>query len=193
MSGCSRPPRVRTRSMPKEQISYSNIVSCHDSLPNLEGRTVQAFHSDYSFAALRLDSEEVTAFAIEEESVGKWFEVFPICLHRVSLAHPLTWTELDVPFTVARTSMLWREEWLEPAKDNSGLVGSGPHFTQYVSTLGSAPKSSTNVVKVLAGIRLSGSDERSLVICSSDNAPFKVDLTMDRSEIREILQFHTAE
>jgi hypothetical protein len=176
-----------------EQTMYSSIVSCHDNLPKLEGRTVHAFHSEYSFAALRLDNEEVIAFAVEEESVGKWFEVFPICLHRVSLAYPLRWTELDLPITVAHSKMLWREEWLEPAKNSSGLLGSGPHYKQCVSTLGSAPKSSPNVVKVLAGIRLNGWDERSLVICSSDNTPFKVDLTMDRSEIQEMMQFHTCE
>lgn len=179
--------------MPSDQIQYSSIVSCYDSLPKLEGRTVQAFHSEYSFAALRLDNEDVIALAVEEESVGKWFEVFPICLHRVSLAAPLTWIELEVPFTVARSRMLWREEWLEPAMDSSGLAGSGPHFEQCVSTLGSAPKSNVNVVKVLAGIRLSEWDERSLVICSSDNTPFKVDLTMDRSEIQELMRFHTCE
>ena len=179
--------------MPNEQTMYSSIVSCYDSLPKLEGRTIHAVHSEYSFAALRLDNEEVIAFAVEEESVGKWFEVFPICLHRVSLAYSLTWAELGLPFTVAHSKMLWREEWLEPAKGNSGLLGSGPHYEQCVSTLGSAPKSSANVVKVLAGIRLNGWDERSLVICSSNNTPFKVDLTMDRSEIKAMMQFHTCE
>jgi hypothetical protein len=179
--------------MPSEQAMYSSTKSCYNSLPKLEGRTVHAFHSEYSFAALRFDNEEVIAFAVEEESVGKWFEVFPICLHSVSLEYPLTWTELGQPFTVTHSKMLWREEWLEPAKDNSGLLGSGPHYVQCVSTLGSAPKSSTNVVKVLAGIRLNGQDECSLVICSSDNTPFKVDLTMDRSEIQEMMRFHTSE
>jgi len=179
--------------MSNEQTKYSSIVSCYDSLPKLEGRTVHAFHSEYSFAALRLDNEEVIAFAVEEESVGKWFEVFPICLHRMSLECPLTWSELSQPFTVALSKMLWREEWLEPAKDSSGLLGSGPHCVQCVSTLGSAPKSSANVVKVLAGIQLNGRNECSLVICSSDNTPFKVDLTMDRSEIQVMMQFHTSE
>jgi len=179
--------------MPNEQTKYSSIVSCYDRLPKLEGRTVHAFHSEYSFAALRLDNEEVIAFAMEEESVGKWFEVFPICLHRMSLECPLTWSELSQPFTVALSKMLWREEWLETAKDSSRLLGSGPHCVQCVSTLGSAPKSSANVVKVLAGIQLNGRNECSLVICSSDNTPFKVDLTMDRSEIQEMMQFHTSE
>jgi hypothetical protein len=41
------------------------------------------------------------------------------------------------------------------------------------------------------GIRLNGWDERSLMISSSDNTPFKIDLTMDRSEIQEMMQFHT--
>jgi hypothetical protein len=179
--------------MPSKQVVYSSIVSFYDSLPKLEGRTVRALHSEYSFAALRLDNEEVVAFSVEEELVGKWFEVFPIRLHSVALAYPLAWTELDVPFTVAHSKMMWREEWLEPAKDSSGLVGSGPHYEQCVSTLGSAPKAATNVVKVLAGVRLTGWDERSLVICSSDNTPFKVDLTMDRSEIHEMMRFHTCE
>jgi hypothetical protein len=172
---------------------YSSIVSCYDSLPMLEGRTVHAFHSEYSLAALRLDNEEVIAFAVEEESVGKWFEVFPLCLHSVSSEYPLTWTELSQPFTVVHSKTLWREECLEPVKDSSGLLGSGPQCVQCVSTLGSAPKSSANVVKVLAGIRLNGRDECSLVICSSDNTPFKVDLTMDRSEIQEMMQLHTIE
>lgn len=92
--------------MPNEQTMYSSIVSCYGSLPKLEGRTVLAFHSEYSFAALRLDNEEVIAFAVEKESVGKWFEVFPIRLHRVSLKYPLTWTELGQPFTVAQSKML---------------------------------------------------------------------------------------
>ena len=179
--------------MPNEQTMYSSIVSCYDSLPKLEGRTVHAFHSEYSLAALRLDNEEVIAFAVEEQSVGKWFDVFSICLHSVSLEYPLTWTELGQPFTVSHSKMLWREEWLESAKSSSGLLGSGPRCVQYVSTLGSAPKSSANVVKVLAGIRLNGRDECSLVICSSDNSPFKVDLTIDRSEIQEMMQFHTIE
>lgn len=81
--------KVRNTTMPSEQIPYSRIVSCYDSLPKLKGRTVHAFHSEYSFAALRLDNEEVIAFAVEE-SVGKWFEVYPICLHRVSSAYHLT-------------------------------------------------------------------------------------------------------
>ena len=179
--------------MPNEQTMYACIVSCYDSLPNLEGRTVQAFCSAYNFTALRFENEEIIAFAVEEESVGKWFEVFPICLSRVSLEDPLPWTELGQPLTVVHSKLLWREEWLEPAEDSSGLVGSGPHCVQCVSTLGSAPKSSAHVVKVLAGIRLNGRDERSLVICSSDNTPFKVDLTMDRSEIQAMMQFHTSE
>jgi hypothetical protein len=111
----------------------------------------------------------------------------------MSLKCPLAWSELSQPFTVAHSKMLWREEWLEPAKNSSGLLGSGPHCVQCVSTLGSAPKSSANVVKVLAGIQLNGRNECSLVICSSDNTPFKVDLTMDRSEIQEMMQFHTGE
>jgi len=115
-----------------EQTIYSSIVSCCNSLPKLEGRTVHAFHSEYCFAALRLENEEVIAFAVEEESVEKWFEVFPICLHSVSLEYPLTWTELDLPFTVAQSKMLWREEWLEPARDRAGLLGSGPHCVQCV-------------------------------------------------------------
>nr|GEU28042.1 hypothetical protein [Tanacetum cinerariifolium] len=59
---------------------YSKIVSCYEGLAKLEGRTIRALYSEYSFAALRLDKDEVINFAVKEVVVGKWFEVFPICL-----------------------------------------------------------------------------------------------------------------
>ena len=165
--------------MTNDQIPYSRIVSCLGNPAELEGRTVQAFHSEYSFAALLLDREEVVAFAVEEESAGKWFEVFPICRYNVPLAYPLIWTRLATPFTITHSKPMWRAEWMEVAEDRLDLLGSGPHFVQCVSTLESAPKSNVNVVKVLAGIQLTGCGERSLVICSSDNTPFEVDLIAD--------------
>ncbi|RYG98200.1 MAG: hypothetical protein EON58_07840 [Alphaproteobacteria bacterium] len=179
--------------MLNDQMPYSSVVRSYDLSGELDGCVVQAYHQEYSFVALLLNNEEVIAFAVEEASVGKWFEVFPICRYSVQLEHCLPWTKLEEPFVVNRSELMWREEWLEPGKDISGLLGSGPHYTQYVSALGASPQSSTNVVKVLAGVRLVNRREKSLVICSSDNAPFKIDFLVDPDEIQQAMQFHTCE
>jgi hypothetical protein len=175
------------------RMLYSKIVSCYDGPAKLKGRTIRALYSEYSFAALRLDKDEVINFAVEEVSVGKWFEVFPICLYELGQDYAFSWKKLEVPFTITSSELLWREEWLEPSLDSSEFMGSGPHSTQFAAVLGSAPKSNTNVVKVLAGIRLTGQNGRSLVVSSSDNTPFKIDLATETPEIEQVMQSHTSE
>jgi hypothetical protein len=174
-------------------MPYSEIVSRYEGPANLEGRTIQALYSEYSFAALQLDNDEVINFAVEEVSVGKWFEVFPICLYELSQDYAFAWKELEVPFTVTSSELLWREEWLESSSDSSEFMGSGPHSTQFAAVLGTAPQSNPDVVKVLAGIRLKGQNGRCLVVSSSDNTPFKIDLATDATEIEHVMVSHTAE
>jgi hypothetical protein len=157
----------------------------------LAGRTIKSVHAEYSFVALRFDNDDVTSFAVEEVSVGRWFEVFPLCLHEPGRSYSFTWTELSTPFTVVSSESLWREEWLEPASDNAGFLGTGPGFTQHATALGTAPAENGNIVKVLAGIKLTGLDGRLFVVCSSDNTPFKTDLAMDILEVDNIARFHT--
>jgi hypothetical protein len=180
-------------SMKAKRMLYSKIVSCYDSPAELEGRTIRALYSEYSFAALRLDKDEVINFAVEEVSVGKWFEVFPICEYELGQDYAFSWKELKEPFVITSSELLWREEWLESSLDSSEFMGSGPHSTQFAAVLGSAPKSNPNVVKVLAGIRLTGQNGRSLVVSSSDNTPFKIDLATEVSEIEQVMQCHTSE
>ncbi|MGO4377530.1 hypothetical protein AB4Z19_04620 [Pseudoduganella sp. RAF19] len=172
-------------------MHYSRIVNCYDNAAKLSGRTIKAVHTEYSFTALRFDNDEVIAFAVEEVSVGKWFEVFPICLHELSADFPFNWEELDAPFTVVFSELLWREEWLEPALNNAGFLGTGPGFTQYAAELGTAPTANGNVVKVLAGIKLTGLNGRSLVVSSSENTPFKTDLAVTVTEVDHAMRFHT--
>jgi hypothetical protein len=175
------------------RMIYSKVVSCYDGSVNLEGRTIQALHSEYSFAALRLDNNKVISFAVEEVIVGKWFEVFPICLYALDRDYAFAWSELEAPFAFTSSELLWREEWLESASDTSSFMGSGPHSVQFADVLGTAPKSNANVVKVLAGIRLIGQNGRILVVCSSDNTPFKIDLATEKLEIEHVMQSHTPE
>jgi hypothetical protein len=175
------------------RMTYSKVVSCYDSSANLEGRTIQALHSEYSFAALRLDNNDVISFAVEEVTVGKWFEVFPICLYALNRDYAFAWSELESPFSVTSSELLWREEWLESASDTSSFMGSGPHSVQFANVLGTAPKSNPNVVKVLAGVRLNGQNGRVLVVSSSDNTPFKIDLATGKLEVEQIMQSHTPE
>jgi hypothetical protein len=172
-------------------MDYSKVVSCYDGSANLEGRTIQALHSEYCFAALRLDNNEVMSFAVEEVTVGKWFEVFPICLYALDQDYAFAWSEFESPFAVTSSELLWREEWLESASDISTFMGSGPHSVQFADSLGTAPKSNANVVKVLAGIRLIEQNGRVLVVCSSDNTPFKIDLATEKLEIEQVMQSHT--
>ena len=175
------------------RMVHSKIVSCYDGSPNLEGCTIRAFHSEYSFAALRLDNNEVISFAVEEVTVGKWFEVFPICLYTLARNHSFSWSEFETPFTVMSSELLWREEWLESALDTSTFMGSGPHSVQFADVLGAAPKSHANVVKVLAGVRLIEQNGRVLAVCSSNNTPFKIDLETEKIKIEQVMQSHTSE
>lgn len=172
-------------------MHYSKIVSCYDSPAVLVGRTVKAIHSEYSVAVLLFDNDERIGFAVEEVSVGKWFEVFPFCLHELAESFPFNWRELDKAFTVALTELLWREEWLEAAFDSTEFLGAGPGFTQYASTLGAAPRANDNVIKVLAGIKLIDGHGRTIVVSSSDNTPFKIDLAVDTIDVDRIIRFHT--
>lgn len=172
-------------------MQYSTIANCYDSPAKLTGRTIKAIHTEYSFAAFRFDNDDVIGFAVEEVSVGRWFEVFPLRLHEVEEDFPFIWTELDTEFTVVFSELLWREEWLEPALDNAGFLGTGPGFTQHAAALGTAPKENGNVVKVLAGIKVTGLDARLLIVSSSHNTPFKTDLAMDSVEVDNIIRFHT--
>ena len=175
------------------RMIYSNVVSCYDGSASVESRTIEALYSEYSFAALRLDNNEVISFAVQEVTVGKWFEVYPICLHALDRNYALAWSNVESPFSITSSELLWREEWLESASDTSSLKGHGPHFVQFADVLGTAPKSNTNVVKVLAGIRLNGQNGRALVISSSDNTPFKIDLATGKLEIEQVMQFLTPE
>lgn len=174
-------------------MRHSKTVSCHDLLTNLEGRTITAVYSEYSLAALRLDGQGVIHFAVEEVSVGKWFEVFPISLYQPTSDYPIEWTELARPITVIASQKLWREEWLESSLNPSEHLGSGPHSTQYAAALGSAPESVAQVVKVLAGMKWTGREGGSVVVSSSDNTPFKIDVATDIARIEQIMQFHTCE
>lgn len=77
------------------------------------------------------------------------------------------------------------------AMDSGQFLGSGPHSTQYAAPLGQAPQSNTAVVKVLAGIKVTGEDGTNLLVCSSDSTPYKIDLAIDVDDIERIMQAHT--
>jgi hypothetical protein len=184
----SVPPNPESRA-----VRYSRVVQHYDTPAQFKGCTIAAVYSEYSFATLRLEGGEVISFAVTEESVGKWFEVFPITLHQPVAGYPLKWEELARPMHVVRSAKLWREEWLESSLDPSSHLGAGPHSTQFAAALGTAPASNGQVVKVLAGFELTGQDGSSLVVASSDNTPFKIDLVTDAGEVSQILRFHTLE
>lgn len=172
-------------------MPYSKIVNSYGDAARLKGCVITALHSEYSFASFLLDSGEVINFAVEEVSVGKWFEVFPICLHQAREDYAFDWRVLERPFVVASIELLWREEWQESSADSALFMGSGPHSIQHAARLGAAPESNGNVVKVQAGIRLAAGDGRHLVVSSSAYVPFKIDLVMDTSEIERLMQSHT--
>jgi hypothetical protein len=112
-------------------------------------------------------------------------------LYQLPSGYSFEWKELEIPITVVASHQLWREEWLEPSLNPSRHLGSGPHSTQWAAALGAAPESVAQVVKVLAGLTWTGSEGRSIVVGSSDNTPFKVDLATDAAEIEQIMRSHT--
>lgn len=79
----------------------------------------------------------------------------------------------------------------EAAADDGKFMGAGPHSTQYSAALGQSPESSTDAVEVHAGLKLLGRDGRALIVCSSDNTPFKIDLAVDVQDIERIMRSHT--
>lgn len=169
----------------------SKIASVYCNPVLFCGRTIRAFYSEYSFATLLLDQDEVVAFTTEEVVVGRWFEVFPICDYKLPSDYVTAWVDLEEPIEVVSSAQVWREEWQEAAADDGKFMGAGPHSTQYAAALGQSPESSTDAVEVHAGLKLLGRDGRALIVCSSDNTPFKIDLAVDVQDIERIMHFHT--
>lgn len=160
------------------------------------GRTLTKYDAQYTWIALGFDDGALAVMSVDEVSVGKWFEVFPLAAETsvpdFLSFHIFEWVELPMPLLISSVRSLWRQEWLEPVADNGQFMGSGPHFVQNVAPLGSAsPGANAFVVK--AGIELQGSDGRLFVICSSRNTPFKVDFVSADGQIEDIRQFHTVQ
>lgn len=70
-------------------------------------------------------------------------------------------------------------------------MGSGPHSPQFAAPLGSAPDTAEQVVKVHAGMEFFARDGKSIVICSSNNTPFKIGVAVNLLEAERILEAHT--
>ena len=160
------------------------------------GRVITRYDAQYTWVALEFDDGTVVVLSVEEVNVGKWFEVFPLevmtSLPDYLSNYAFEWVELPDALCIFRMRSLWREEWQEPAQNSSQFLGSGPHSVQYVSPLYGVP-SGTNVFEVEAGIELQGIDGRLLVICSSDNSPFKIDFAVEAGEVEQIKRFHTVQ
>jgi hypothetical protein len=172
-------------------MAYASVAGADNNLTSLNGRFVRAFLAEYTFASLLLDTDEVVNFSTSEIVVGKWFEVFPICPYVLPPDYILAWTEFEKPIEVVNSMQLWRDEWQELAADDRQFIGAGPRSTQFATALDLAPQSANNVVKVLAGIKLVGKDGRCIVVCSSDNTPFKIDFAVNEQDIERIMKFHT--
>ncbi len=160
------------------------------------GRILTRYDSQYTWVALEFNDGAVVVLSVEEVSVGKRFDVFPLSVESsvpdFLSNHVFEWTELPMPLQVSRVRSLWREEWLEPVADHGQFLGSGPHFVQNVARLGDAP-AGVEAIAVEAGIEIQGSDGAHLVICSSDNTPFKINFVTGAREIEDIQQFHTVQ
>jgi hypothetical protein len=158
----------------------------------LGGRVVRAWHAEYCSVSLLLDDGEVINFSTEESNAGHWFEVFPLRAG-YAVPHDVAWTDLASPLHVSATDALWRDEWQlnsEP-HDAEQCLGSGPHYTLYSGPIGSAPSGCKEVARVQAGIVLVGDDDRALLVCTSNAAPFKIDFALEPGAIK-VLQFeHT--
>lgn len=181
---------MSTKNLLIVHMTYTNVIDACEFPSFLIGKVIHAFYVEYTSVALLLDGGEVVNFATAEVNVGKWFEVFPIRLIEPP-QYEFVWKELKKPFLVAAFAQLWREEWLEPLADDGSFMGAGPHHAQFAEPIGSAPASASQVVKVHAGIKLSGHDERCIVVCSSDNSPYKIDFALDEQDAERILKNHT--
>lgn len=158
------------------------------------GRTLVRYEVQHTWIALSFDDATLVVLFVEEVNVGKWFEVFPLLISTGvpdHLSHYVfDWIALPAPLRIVTAQSLWRQEWLAPADDCSQLVGAGPNFVQNVAPLGQAP-AGMHVVDVVAGIALQGMNGERMLICSSDNSPFRIDLAIESGAIAKILALHT--
>jgi hypothetical protein len=158
------------------------------------GRTVVQYDAQWPWTAKAFDDGTVIVLSVDEVIVGHWFEVFPLKFDRslpdYLAQHVFNWIALPVPLEIFRASALWREEWQQPAQDHGEFMGAGPHGVQYAAPLQNAP-SGVLVFQVEAGIALHGKDGSRLLVCSSDDTPFKIDFATEPAVIERILRGHT--
>ncbi|MDQ2823736.1 MAG: hypothetical protein M3Y65_25730 [Pseudomonadota bacterium] len=158
------------------------------------GRTVVQYDAQWTWTAIAFDDGTVIVLSVDEVTVGHWFEVFPLKFDRslpdYLAQHVFKWIALPVPLEIFRASALWREEWQQPAQDHYQFMGAGPHAVQYAAPLQSAPLD-VPAFQVEAGIALLGKDGSRLLVCSSDNTPFKIDFATQPAAIEKILRGHT--
>ena len=173
-------------------MAYSDVIDNCSGISFFLGKTINAYYSTYSYAALRMNDGEVFTFAVDEVVVGKWFEVFPI-QPAESPTHEFSWKELEIPFVVDSCMSLWREEWQEPTSDSGEFMGSGPHSVQFAMPLGSAPSGIGNVIKIHAGLVLTDKDGNLLAICSSRNTPFEMNFAIGKEACLSVFEGHTCQ
>lgn len=157
-------------------------------------RVITHYEAHDTWIALWFAEDAIALFRVAEVIAGKWFEVFPLLID-TSLPdylqdHAFKPVALAAPLAVARVASLWREEWQEAAPDSSQFLGAGPHGVQHAAPCGTAP-ATAHAVTVHAGIAFDSTGGDRLVICSSVNSPFLIDLATETADIDAILRFHT--
>ena len=166
----------------------SELVCACDDFSALIGKRVDAyFHADgywRFFVALRAADGQSVVFSAEERGLAKYFEVFPLKFE-FEASEERQWVSFE-PLLIETVRPLWRLEWLEPTEDNGQFLGSGPHHVHHAGA-GPASPSAVHVARVLAGVALSDSAGRTILLSASDSAPFNVDIEVEPAVVANML------
>lgn len=165
----------------------SESISACDDFSALVGKRVDAyFHPDgywHVFVALRVEDGQNIVFSTEGRDLAKYFEVFPLKFE-FEASEERQWVSFE-PLLIETVRPLWRSEWLEPTEDNGQFLGSGPHHVHHAGA-GPASPSAVHVASVLAGVALSDSAGRTILLSASD-APFNVDIAVEPAAVANML------
>lgn len=166
----------------------SESISACDDFSALVGRRVDAyFHADgywRFFVALRAEDGQRIVFSTEERGLSTYFEVFPLKFE-FEASEERQWVSFE-PLLIKTVRPLWRLEWLEPIDDNGQFLGSGPHHVHHAGA-GPVSSAAVHVARVLAGVTLSDSAGRTLLLSASDSAPFNVDIAVQPAAVATML------
>ena len=171
------------------EVSFLEVNWLH-----LMPSTIDAYHAESENrgdqVSLRGANKKIFTLGLGWHPVAPLFDVYGIRIGKV-FGGPDSWSELQEPFHVRETELLWRYEWLLDVPSPGRILGANPH-TQFCGPLSDVPKEAVHVARVLSGLCLSSNDGKRIAIFCGIDEPESVEIATDTAAVAEVLKLHTA-